>query len=74
MMTKNAIHELLIAMEIEYQHLGANLVHFLDDGFDPDSYYTPCENAMYLVYEALGFNRYDIVREAYKRITEEAER
>lgn len=53
-MTDDTLYELLIAMEMKFQLLGANLVHFLDDGFDPDAYYTPCENAMYRVYEHFG--------------------
>ena len=66
-MTDDTIYELLITLEMKFQHLGANLVHFLDDGFDPDMYYTPCEIAMYDVYEHLGFDRQEIVREAYRR-------
>jgi hypothetical protein len=72
-MTDDTIYELLVAMEMKYQRLGANLVDFLDLGFDPDTYYTPCENAMYCVYEHLGYDRHDIAREAYRRLTEEAE-
>lgn len=67
-MIDNEIYELLVIMEMRYQYLGANLVDFLDVGFDPDAYYTPCENAMYRVYEHLGFKREDIVSEAYRRI------
>lgn len=70
-MTDNAMYELLVTLEMNFQSLGSNLVHFLDDGFDPDSYYTPCEIAMYDVYEYLGFDRHDIVREAYRRRTED---
>lgn len=72
-MTDNTLCELLIALEMKYQRLGAYLVDFMDLGFDPDAYYTPCENAMYRVYEYFGYNRHDIAREAYRRLTEEAE-
>ena len=67
-MTDDTMYELLIAMEMKYQRLGAYLVDFLDLGFDPDTYYTPCENAMYRVYEHLGYDRHDIAGEAYRRI------
>ena len=70
-MTDDTIYELLVALEMKFQLLGSNLVHFLDDGFDPDAYYTPCEIAMYDIYEHLGFDRHDIVREAYRRRTED---
>lgn len=70
-MTYDTIYELLITLEMKYQRLGSNLVYFMDDGFDPDAYYTPCEIAMYRVYEKLGYDRYDIVREAYRRLTED---
>lgn len=70
-MTDNGIYELLVIMEMKYQQLGANLVYFMDVGFDPDAYYTPCENAMYRVYEHLGYDRHEIVREAYRRLTED---
>ena len=70
-MTDDTIYELLVALEMKFQHLGANLVDFLNIGFDPDAYYTPCEIAMYDVYEHLGFDRQEIVREAYRRLTEE---
>ena len=66
-MTDDTIYELLVALEMKFQLLGSNLVHFLDDGFDPDMYYTPCEIAMYDVYEHLGFDRQEIIREAYRR-------
>lgn len=72
-MTDDRIYELLVTMEMKYQRLGAYIVDFLDIGFDPDAYYTPCENAMYRVYEALGYDRHDIVREAYRRIKEARE-
>ena len=70
-MTDNAMYELLVTLEMKFQRLGSNLVLFLDDGFDPDSYYTPCEIAMYDVYEYLGFDHHDMVREAYRRRTED---
>lgn len=72
-MTDDIIYELLVALEMKFQLLGSNLVHFLDDGFDPDSCYTPCEIALYDVYEHLGFDRHDIVREAHRRLIEEAD-
>lgn len=72
-MTDDTIYELLVALEMKFQLLGANLVNFLNDGFDPDAYYTPCEIAMYDVYEHLGFDRHDILREAHRRRTEEAD-
>lgn len=72
-MTDDAMYELLVTMEMKYQRLGAYLVDFLDLGFDPDVYYTPCENAMYRVYEKLGYDRHEIGREAYRRLTEERE-
>jgi hypothetical protein len=72
-MTDDNIHELLIAMEMRYQILGSNLVHFMDIGFDPDLVYTPCEIAMHRVYEHLGFDSRDIVREAHRRLKEEIE-
>ena len=70
-MTDNAMYELLVTLEMKFQCLGSNLVHFLDDGFDPDAYYTPCEIAMYDVYEHLGFDRQEIVREAHRRLIED---
>ena len=70
-MTDDSLYELLVALEMKFQLLGANLVDFLNVGFDPDSYYTPCEIAMYDVYEYLGFDHHDIVREAYRRRTED---
>lgn len=72
-MTDDTMYELLIALEMKFQRLGAYLVDFLDKGFDPDAYYTPCENAMYRVYEKLGFDRQDIAHEAYRRLTEGVE-
>ena len=72
-MTDDTMYELLIALEMKYQKLGAYLVDFLEVGFDPDAYYTPCENAMYRVYETLGYDRHDIGREAHRRLTEGAE-
>lgn len=63
-------YELLIALEMKFQRLGACLVDFLELGFDPDAYYTPCENAAYRVYESLGYDFQDIAREAYRRIKE----
>ena len=70
-MTDDTIYELLVTLEMKFQHLGANLVDFLNVGFDPDAYYTPCEIAMYDIYEHLGFDHHDIVREAYRRHTED---
>ena len=72
-MTDDTIYELLITLEMKFQLLGSNLVHFLDDGFDPDMYYTPCEIAMYDVYEKLGYDCHDIVREAYRRLIEKVD-
>lgn len=72
-MTDDSLYELLITLEMKYQHLGANLVDFLNEGFDPDSCYTPCEIALYDVYEYLGFDRHDILREAHRRLIEEAD-
>lgn len=73
-MTDDTIYELLVALEMKFQRLGANLVDFLNVGFDPDAYYTPCEIAMYDVYEHLGFDRHDILREAHRRLIEEADK
>lgn len=67
-MTDDTIYELLVTMEMKYQRLGAYIVDFMDLGFDPDAVYTPCENAMYRVYEHLGYDYQDIAREAYRRI------
>ena len=67
-MTDDTMYELLIALEMKFQRLGAYLVDFLDDGFDPDAVYTPCEIAMYRVYDQLGYDHQDIAREAYRRI------
>lgn len=69
-MTDDTIYELLIDMEMKCQKLGAYIVDFLEVGFDPDAYYTPCENAMYRVYEHFGYDCQDIAREAYRRIKE----
>lgn len=72
-MTDDTMYELLIALEMKYQKLGAYLVDFMEVGFDPDACYTPCEIAIYHVYEHLGFDRHDIGREAHRRLTEGAE-
>lgn len=73
-MTDDPLYDLLVTLEMKYQRLGAYIVDFLDIGFDPDAYYTPCENMMYRVYEYLGYDYHDIAREAYRRIVEERKR
>ena len=72
-MTNDSLYELLITLEMKFQHLGANLVDFLNVGFDPDAYYTPCEIAMYDVYEKLGYDCHDILREAHRRLIEKVD-
>lgn len=64
-MTREEIRTLIIEMEMRYMILGASLVEFLNKGFDPDMYYTPCENTMYRLYEELGFSRVEITEVAY---------
>lgn len=64
-MMREELRTLLIEMEMRYQILGVSLVEFLNKGFDPDMYYTPCENTMYRLYDALGFSREEITEVAY---------
>lgn len=59
------LRPLLVEMEMRYQILGASLLDLLNKGFDPDMHYTPCENTMYRLYEAMGFTRDEIVEDAY---------
>lgn len=67
----DGIRELLVELDMRMQELAVNLNQFLNLGFDPDAYYTPCENATYRIFEALGYTREDITDEAYTRLTKE---
>ncbi len=63
----DALRERLVQFDIAFDRLGASLVDFLDLGFDPDAYFTPCESVFQDLVEDLGFEYRAIREEAYRR-------
>lgn len=67
---REEVRQGLLKVETAYHLLGAYLCQFMKDGFDPDAYYSPCENRLYNLYEMFGFSREEMQAEGYKRAKE----
>lgn len=55
----------LVELDCWLDLLGASLVPYLDEGFDPDRYFTPLEISVRDVVEGLGYDYSTIRHKAY---------
>ena len=58
------VRDLLVRIDCWHTLLGASLVDFLDEGFDPDRYYTPMECDIRALAEEVGLSYYQDVFKA----------
>lgn len=57
----DGVRDLLVRIDCWHTLLGASLVDFLDEGFDPDRYYTPLECDIRALAEEVGISYFEDV-------------